>query len=168
MKKNDPIIQATSNGKNFYLLFTITEFDGIPILFIVTDDYNNLYLCDCIEFREKQIWLISSIKFTVLMQLMTQKITILSAFKNGDNSKIIATFDYDTGKFTQEIVNFDEISPENLPEEGAFIYSQSDDPMLYWTEVNNNAKIAVRDGDNLQLILSQLNEAIRTVEAAIA
>ena len=168
MKKNEPIIQATSNGKNFYLLFTITEFDGIPILFIVTDDYNNLYLCDCVEFREKQIWLISPIKFTVLMQLMNQQITILSAFKNGDSSKIIATFDYDTGKFTQEIINFDEISPENLPEEGAFVYSKSDDPMLYWSEVTNSAKIAVRDGDNLPQILTMLENAVGTVKAAMA
>ena len=58
--------------------------------------------------------------------------------------------------------------PENLPEEGAFVYSKSDDPMLYWSEVTNSAKIAVRDGDNLPQILTMLENAVGTVKAAMA
>ena len=119
---NDPIIQATDKGKNFYLLLTITEFDSIPILFIAKDDYDDLYLCDCVEFRDKQIWVISKITLNTLMQLIAQKITVLNALKRDKGEKILVTFDYDTGKFTQENIDFNKISNENLPEEGAFAY----------------------------------------------
>ena len=146
MKKNEAIIQATSNGKNFYLLFTITEFDGIPILFVAKDDNDDLYLCDCVEFREKQIWVISKITLNTLMQLIAQKITVLNALKKDKGSKILATFDYDTGKFTQKNVDFNEISHENLPEE-AFAYF---------------------NGQNLEPILARLNDAVSTVKAAMA
>ena len=177
MKKNEAIIHAANGGKNFYLLSTITEFEGIPILFTASDDYNDLYLCDCVEFRDKQVWLISKITLNVLMQLIAQKITVLSAFKQNKEPKIIATFNYDTGEFTQENVELNKISPENLPSEGAFAYfngSQSDETqsqylnILYWNGVVNHAKIAIKDGENLRPILSRLNDAVRTVKAAMA
>ena len=38
----------------------------------------------------------------------------------------------------------------------------------YWDSLAENVKIAIRDGNNLQLILSRLNEATKTVKAAMA
>lgn len=38
----------------------------------------------------------------------------------------------------------------------------------YWDSLTDNVKIAIRDGNNLQLILSRLNEATKTVKAAMA
>ena len=38
----------------------------------------------------------------------------------------------------------------------------------YWDSLAENVKIAIRDGNNLQLILSRLNEATKNVKAAMA
>ncbi len=40
--------------------------------------------------------------------------------------------------------------------------------MSYWDNLNENVKIAVKNGLNLRQILSYLNDAVRTVKAAMA
>ena len=40
--------------------------------------------------------------------------------------------------------------------------------MSYWDNLNENVKIAVKNGLNLRQILSRLNDAVRTVKAAMA
>ena len=59
MNHKKPIIPAGKGGSNYYLIFSIMEYEGIPILFIARDDFNTLYLCDCVEFRDFQRWTIS-------------------------------------------------------------------------------------------------------------
>lgn len=38
----------------------------------------------------------------------------------------------------------------------------------YWDKLTENVKVAIQNGYNLQLILSRLNEATKTVKAAMA
>ena len=120
MFNDEAIISSTSGGNNFYLLFSIMEYEGIPILFVARDDFNKLYLCDCVEFREFQRWTISKVTLQTIKQIIDKELTVFEALKRDDDKKIIATYDYTSGETTQEKVAFTNIPLEDLPEEGAY------------------------------------------------
>lgn len=126
MTKNQLIIPATKDGNNFYYLFSIMDYEGIPVLFVARDDSNCLYLCDCVEFRDFQRWVISKISTNTLELVINQKITIFNALKEDNDLKIIATYDYNSGEVTQEKIAFSDISQEDLPEQDAYAYIMHD------------------------------------------
>lgn len=117
MNHDEAIING---GNNFYFLFSITEFEGIPILFIARDDFNDIYLCDCVEFRDFQRWIISKTSLNALKLVIEKKLTVFDALKKDDSLKIIATYNYSSGKTIQEKIAFENISQEDLPEQGAY------------------------------------------------
>ena len=127
MSKAEAIIPATSNGNNFYLLFSIMEYEGLPILFVAIDDFNGLFLCNCVEFRNFQRWVISETNINILDMVVNQQTTVFDALKQGNSLKTIATYDYETGNITQEKIAFENITPEDLPEQNAFACMIKDD-----------------------------------------
>ena len=120
MNHNKPIIPAGKGGSNYYLIFSIMEYEGIPILFIAKDDFNSLYLCDCVEFRNFQRWTISMTNIHTLEMVINKSLSVFDALEKGEGLKIIATYNYDSGLVTQEKIAFDAIKPEDLPEKDAY------------------------------------------------
>lgn len=120
MNNNTPIIPDNSGGNSLFLLFSITDFEGIPILFVARNSFNELFLCNCIEFRFFQRWIISKVTIPVLDDVINCTIPIWDALKIDNGLKIIATFFYNSGKFIQEKVPFDSIPIDDLPEKNAY------------------------------------------------
>ncbi len=45
LKNQEPYIKKSYKGGNdYYFIFSIFEYDDIPIVFVVMDDRNNIYL----------------------------------------------------------------------------------------------------------------------------
>ena len=127
MNHKKPIIPAGKGGSNYYLIFSIMEYEGIPILFIARDDFNTLYLCDCVEFRDFQRWTISMTNINILDMVINKRLSIFDALEKGEGLKIIATYHYDSGLVTHEKIAFDAIQPEDLPEKDAYACMVSHD-----------------------------------------
>lgn len=117
MNNKQNIIPATIG---IYYLFSIMEYEGIPILFVASNDYNEFFLCDCVEFRHFQRWTISKISLHILELVITQKITVFEALKEDEGLKIIVTYYYDSRKVTQEKIAFSAIQQDDLPEQDAY------------------------------------------------
>ena len=174
MYNNEPIIKGNNN---FYFLFSITEFEGIPILFVARDDFNNIYLCDCVEFRDFQRWIISKTSLKILKLVIDKKITVFNALKKDNNLKIIATYDYSSGQTTQEKIAFENISQEDLPEQGAYacmisenalknLYFLYDKDINYWNAIINKAERTARSGYNIDNTIALVSKALGILKAA--
>ena len=175
MNHNEPII---SGSNNLYFLFSITEYEGMPILFVARDDFNDIYLCNCIEFRDFQRWIISKTSFQILKLVIEKKLTVFDALKKDDSLKIIATYNYSSGQTTQEKINFKNISQEDLPEQGAYAYMisenalenlyilQQNEDMNYWNALINNAERTAKSGYNIDTVIALLSKALGILKAA--
>lgn len=174
MYNNEPII---CGDNNFYFLFSIIEYEGIPILFVAKDDFNDIYLCDCVEFRNFQRWIISKTSLNILELVIEKKISIFNALKQDDSLKIIATYDYLSGQTTQERIVFENISQEDLPEQEAYacmisenasehlqflktvMYIPNED-MSYWNALINNTEHIAQSGHNIDNVIAILSKAL--------
>ena len=122
MRNENALIPSSGDeaGKNFYLLASITKYEGTPIIFIAQDDDGQIYLGDCIEMREEQCWILSKTDLTTLLQVVHGEITLYEALRIGEGKKLLANYDYHSGKVSQLWLDFQEINAENLPENDAY------------------------------------------------
>jgi len=124
--------------KKVYFLYTIDEFEYIPIVFVCCDDSNNLYLCLCSEIRKKAHWtIVSCVQSTTILNMCKGKIPMYDAFKTDKKVYSVEYTDEKSGMKYKE-VDFAEIDPTDLPDEG--YYFDTDDETIKELEValNNN------------------------------
>ena len=118
-----PYIPAANNGRNFYFEFSLLEYDDIPIIFLATDDEKRIYLCECTDTRfGEQNWTIVRTDYDTVIRVMARQLTIYEAIQKRGSQVILAAYDYETGKFSQNITSFDRLSPENLPDQEAMVW----------------------------------------------
>ena len=118
-----PYIPAANNGRNFYFEFPLLDYDDIPIIFLATDDEKRIYLCECTDTRfGEQNWTIVRTDYDTVIRVMARQLTIYEAIQKRGSQVILAAYDYETGKFTQNITSFDRLSPENLPDQEAMVW----------------------------------------------
>ena len=88
------------------------SYENIPILFICVDKNNIRYLCLCDDLIDEESWIIVPIPTETLLDVLNNKITVLSAFK--DRKVIIANrgFDEDVKYFIEE---YNKIDPDEIP-----------------------------------------------------
>lgn len=88
------------------------SYENIPILFICVDKNNTRYLCLCDDLIDEESWIIVPIPTETLLDVLNNKITVLSAFK--DRKVIIANrgFDEDVKYFIEE---YNKIDPDEIP-----------------------------------------------------
>lgn len=111
------------DGKKLYIDYVIFEYD-YPILFVCIDKNDDLYLCHCYEIRKKQEWIISKTNKKIIIDLLTNKLTIFDSLNSPFDENYIVTWSYEDKKEKCYKVKFEDIDELNLPEKGAFYESE--------------------------------------------
>ena len=101
-----PVIDSLQLEK---ILFS---YENIPILFIWVDKNNIRYLCLCDDLIDEESWIIVPIPTDTLLDVLNNKITVLSAFK--DRKIIIANRGFDED-VKYSIEEYKKIDPDELP-----------------------------------------------------
>jgi hypothetical protein len=114
-------IQADGNGCNYYFLFSLLEYEEIPIVFVAENDEGHLCLCDCVEFFNKQVWIITETTYPILISVAKQELSVFDALKCHTDTKTVVIYDYETKKFTHEQTKFNMIDKMNLPEKDVML-----------------------------------------------
>ena len=119
---NKAYIPASGTGKDYYYLFSILDYDDIPIVFAARDRENHIYLCDCVEFRNIQKWVIAKTNFSILKKISTQQMSVYDALSVNDGIVDFVTFNYDTEVFEHKAgIRMEGIGLEELPDRDSII-----------------------------------------------
>lgn len=119
-EKLKAFIPAFSHGKELYFMFSMLEYDGVPIIFVCSDDNENWYLCDCVEFRAFQRWTISRTTETVLCDILNQTLSVYDALSLAKECRVVE-LNYETNEYSQKIVPFSCLKHTELPQKGAML-----------------------------------------------
>lgn len=107
----------TAGNENFFYLFSILEFDEVPIVFITRDEKWNLYLCDCTDTRfGEQNWIIGKTTIEIIRKVIDKKITVYDALKEVSQSVKLVVYTYSTQSFSYQKKMIYEVPEDHLPE----------------------------------------------------
>ncbi len=110
-------IPAFPDGEELYFMFSLLEYDGIPILFVCSDCEDNWYLCDCVEFRDYQRWTISRTSAAILSDILNQTLSVFDALSAAGECRV-AELNYETEEYRQKTVPFICLGEAELPQKG--------------------------------------------------
>ena len=65
-------------------------FDNIPMIFVCRDDKKRYFLCQCVDVIDKFSWMITPVQKRLLISMMKDEISVLSAFKDSGYDIILA------------------------------------------------------------------------------
>lgn len=103
--------------RKLVFLFSILEYDGLPIVFVCRDESWSLYLCDCTETRfSEQNWIVAKTEIQTLESVVDGKLSVYDALRTDGDQVILVAYDYGTKNFTQKKCIFTEVEEENLPD----------------------------------------------------
>jgi len=125
-----------------YLEHIFYEFESEPILFVCSDDNDNIYLCLCSEIRYIQKWIVSKCSISLLKKLIDEKLDVASSFlENSEVTVVEADLD---GNEKNYCIDTEKIDPLDLPEEGTYIKCDKEKARDYlWKkELDKNMKKA--------------------------
>lgn len=88
------------------------SYESEPILFLLLDNSNRLYFCNCFEIRDRYEWLISRITNSQLLKLVQKEITIRDLILSSDYVLYLSD--------AQEII-LNSIEERMLPEKGVYL-----------------------------------------------
>ena len=101
---------------------TLLEYELEPVIFVCKDSYDNFFLCICDDFIDtKRSWIAIKIPVEDLLDVMNDKITLLSAFKKSDNKTIIIDYYSDKKYYDYRIMYFSDIDEAELPYEDQYL-----------------------------------------------
>ncbi len=113
------------NVPNFGDLFinkVLLEYELEPVIFVCKDNYNNFFLCICDDFIDaKRSWIAIKIPVNDLLDILNDKITLLSAFKKSVNKTIIIDYCPDKKTYDYCMMNFSDIDETELPCEDQYL-----------------------------------------------
>ena len=89
-------------------------FDNMPMVFVCNDDKKRYFLCQCVDVINGFSWMITLISKKLLISMMRDEISILSAFKDSGNDIILA--DEVENKMVYKKIPFEKIPSDELPE----------------------------------------------------
>lgn len=111
--------ENVTNIGNLYLQHIFNTFEYEPILFVCSDDYNNLYFCICSDFRYTQKWIIVKTDVDILNKLVSGKMDILSVFTSKEKMiEVVASANSD---IYYEQKNINDINFLDLPKAGTLL-----------------------------------------------
>lgn len=123
------------NNIELFLDINIVTFD-IPLLFICSDKDNQKYLVLCSDSQELR-YLVARIDNSILIKMLKSEITMKDAFKHSNKIWEIISQE-EIGDDIINVVEFSNISKEDLPEEGAFLNYMSKDIAEYIEQIECN------------------------------
>ena len=106
---------------NLYLDKVFFEFEGIPIIFSCKDINGNYYLCHCNEIRGVQKWNIVKTSKSIIIDMLTDKITVYEALKKSSLKVICAEYKRSYSKIKTVICNFEDIDEADLPDKDEYL-----------------------------------------------
>ena len=106
-----------------YILFKV----DFPVLFTCENKNNKLYLCLCCDIRKEQRWIITGTTTDVIIQLLSNKLTIQDAFLNSGSNIFTITKQLKTEDYIVE----DSYDILDLPTMKEYIDADSDDLESY-------------------------------------
>lgn len=89
-------------------------FDNIPMIFICRDDKKRYFLCQCVDVIDKFSWMITPVQKRLLISMMKDEISVLSAFKDSGYDIILA--DEVKNEIGYRKIPFKNISLDELPD----------------------------------------------------
>lgn len=99
---------------NLEIEYILVE-DNYPILFILTNDINQRFVCVCCDIRKEQRWIINPIDCEAILQLLHNKISLQRIFILGQAKKVVAIHNYKTGLDSYSLKNAEELDILDLP-----------------------------------------------------
>ena len=122
--KNEPYIRAGNNGIDLYYVFSLLDYEDLPIVFVARDENWQIYLCDCTEFRfSEQRWTIAKTTPSVIRDIITHRMSVFSSLNTLSDSIILAECDLESDRFSQTIIQFDRVPDNRLPAKDSVLSS---------------------------------------------
>ncbi len=110
------------NVGDLFINKVLLEYELEPVIFVCKDSYNNFFLCLCDDFIDvKRSWIAIKITVEDLLDIINDKITLLSAFKKSDNKTIIIDYNPDKKTNDYHMMNFSDIDETELPCEDQYL-----------------------------------------------
>lgn len=104
--------------KYLHYLFSIVEYDYEPILMVLRDDSQKLFLGLCSELRGMRRWIVALTNVQVLRGLLDFKYTINEALKAVSNTAYV--IERHGNEYSFERIPFNQVNPLYLAEEGVY------------------------------------------------
>ena len=121
-------IHGGFNGRAYFYLFSILSYDDVPLVFAAKDDKGDLYLCDCVEMRNIQRWIVAKTNYVVLNDIVNKKKSVYEALGFDHNVVNIIEYNYDDGIFRHdEGRKLFELPSAYVPDQDSYIYFPDDD-----------------------------------------
>ncbi|MBV7271642.1 hypothetical protein JMF89_04060 [Clostridiaceae bacterium UIB06] len=95
-----------------------------PVLFTCRDTYNNLYLCLCCDIRNEQRWIISKTNSQVVIDMLSDKITLYDSLRSPYDKNYVVTWSYVEQKETVLECQFSEMDELDLPVKDEYIEAE--------------------------------------------
>lgn len=111
--------------KYLRFLFPIIEYDGEPILMVLRDEFENLFLGLCSELRGFHRWVVGLTDVSILRGLLEERYTINEALKAKTNFAYVIERRSDEYRFAR--LPFDRVNPRFLAEDGVYAEFVEDD-----------------------------------------
>lgn len=122
---------------NLELEKVLFMFDQTPIVFVCIDSDKNRYLCQCTDLIVGYSWMITQISSEILIAMIRDEISILSAFSQSGNLIIMADQLKD-GSMTYREVDFKQIPEDDLPDKEEKLENPNLDDYVRKLQESNN------------------------------
>lgn len=110
------------NVGDLFINKVLLEYEIEPVIFVCKDSYNNFFLCLCDDFIDaNRSWIAVKISVKDLLDVINDKITLLSAFKKTENKTIIIDYYPDKKTYDYRTMNFSDIDETELPCEDQYL-----------------------------------------------
>ncbi len=107
-----------------------------PLLSVLKDNSGNRYLCMCFDTRGSQQWIVAPISTSVLIKLLTNKVTLDYPFKKSNNHIILAIRNYEKRSDSFSLLTPSNITAECLPKPGEYLDAEPDEWEAYIDKIN--------------------------------
>lgn len=130
MNKKELYFKSVKGIGNLYLEYVFNEYDGEPILFVLSDDEMKYYLALCYEIRYSLEWIIIDISKDVIKQLLDRTLTLYDAFHLKDsNLKIV----FKNNEWKYDNLPTTEIDDLTYPEKSLTLLCDFEDAKKYFS-----------------------------------
>ena len=106
---------------DLYLEKVLFEYDNEPIVFTCKDSNNYRYLCVCDDIIDSHSWIVTKISNEILIDVIQNRISVLSAFETSGNKIIIIDYDFESDDYHYQALNFDDIDEDELPSKNQYL-----------------------------------------------
>lgn len=131
-------IQVNELGE-LYREYVLVHFD-VPLLFVCKDNSDNRYLVLCVD-EEKGQYLCLKTSNTVLLKMLKKEITMADAFREiSDKENFFISYDFLSKEFSGYYISVSDLTPEMLPDEGAYFELRNRKITEYIAKIEDEVK----------------------------